>query len=695
MQYGYFDEAAREYVITNPNTPAPWANYLGSVGLYNKQYEVLRSSAFKMEQGKTYTVTARLWMESASNDHHVMVQVFGADNSWSTSYHSDELTNTSGSVVRFSFVAGTTKQMVIGIYEMDSSGGIPVDGNYYGVHVDWVRVDEGDWTGLDAKGETDPNGRTLDAWAPSDEEIDALNLLPDPDFSEPIGYSDYMGERNSYDDNMGDYVSWMSRNSTSVDGACGVLFNRSGATSDTSAGLRYIVPFRGAGTYSISCFVKDLHQTNSYRPAWDSGKLLAFEYHPMDANKTRITDGFAIYAYQNDRIFGDEQYSGSHTFGATATRDNGNGTTTEIEIAYLEVRVFLQRNGSVRVSRLCLSKSDHFTYWNANDLSEERKKDAAQLATGIDIYSHKIIATTDNFTVRNNSGVATFSIDEKGNIVGEGNAHFKGTITGSTISGGTINGTTINGSTINSTSEETKSTTTIAGGQITTNNITATGGTISFFSINEAGMFSGMTGDGGKIWSGLGLAMNNLSVSGFDTSYISSVFLGNGTIDSRTPYGNRTVYRLDNPSLGSTFHNYVKLERKGSGPFSNENDPQHAALGIETQGDFCLTALGGPSQFAGMCLSSDYVSNGATADKKHCFYQCSGGSFTMPKDPPTGLFIVVIQTGSRITFNGNGHQFRSGTNYNSTCNSNSVGQWTMFYFDGSYWNTVYMNGRPW
>ena len=30
MQYGYFDETAREYVITNPDTPAPWANYLGS-----------------------------------------------------------------------------------------------------------------------------------------------------------------------------------------------------------------------------------------------------------------------------------------------------------------------------------------------------------------------------------------------------------------------------------------------------------------------------------------------------------------------------------------------------------------------------------------------------------------------------------------------------------------------------------------
>ena len=30
MQYGYFDNEKREYVITDPRTPMPWANYLGS-----------------------------------------------------------------------------------------------------------------------------------------------------------------------------------------------------------------------------------------------------------------------------------------------------------------------------------------------------------------------------------------------------------------------------------------------------------------------------------------------------------------------------------------------------------------------------------------------------------------------------------------------------------------------------------------
>lgn len=30
MNFGYFDENNREYVITRPDTPAPWCNYLGS-----------------------------------------------------------------------------------------------------------------------------------------------------------------------------------------------------------------------------------------------------------------------------------------------------------------------------------------------------------------------------------------------------------------------------------------------------------------------------------------------------------------------------------------------------------------------------------------------------------------------------------------------------------------------------------------
>ena len=30
MKFGYFDDANKEYVITNPRTPYPWINYLGT-----------------------------------------------------------------------------------------------------------------------------------------------------------------------------------------------------------------------------------------------------------------------------------------------------------------------------------------------------------------------------------------------------------------------------------------------------------------------------------------------------------------------------------------------------------------------------------------------------------------------------------------------------------------------------------------
>lgn len=35
MQYGYFDDEAREYVITTPHTPYPWINYLGSEDFFS------------------------------------------------------------------------------------------------------------------------------------------------------------------------------------------------------------------------------------------------------------------------------------------------------------------------------------------------------------------------------------------------------------------------------------------------------------------------------------------------------------------------------------------------------------------------------------------------------------------------------------------------------------------------------------
>ena len=47
MKFGYFDDANREYVITNPKTPWPWINYLGNedLGLKAKQIRPYLESA--------------------------------------------------------------------------------------------------------------------------------------------------------------------------------------------------------------------------------------------------------------------------------------------------------------------------------------------------------------------------------------------------------------------------------------------------------------------------------------------------------------------------------------------------------------------------------------------------------------------------------------------------------------------------
>ena len=306
------------------------------------------------------------------------------------------------------------------------------------------------------------------------------------------------------------------------------------------------------------------------------------------------------------------------------------------------------------------------------------------LATGIDIKSHKIVATADNFIVRNNRDTLTFSIDEDGNIVGVGNASFKGSVTAKTFTLSSDKFYVDNNGNfkLNMTNFSVKEDGTI----------TAKGGSVSFFNFDSAGMYSGSIEQDGKIYSGLGMSMDNLSVSGNNNRRISSVFLGHGTIDSRfTNSDNRTVYRVGSTIMGSTFYNYIKLERIGSGSFSFENSPEHAALGIETQGDFCLAALGGPSLFAGMCFASSTGGSSFTADKKHCFYLCSGGTFYMPSDPPDGMLIVVIQTRDRIDFNaGNGHSFKSGSYNNQSFTSDSAGQWSLFYYNNGVWYTIYM-----
>lgn len=351
-------------------------------GMFQKQFRVYGSETITVKAGITYTLTVKAWLKADANDpqqpfctnHAMRIAIHGTgltDNLTGAALGDASLcrdkknTPAIGYINRIVFTPSEDTSLYVTINEIVEHKDNPDPGTYGGVYVDWLRIDAGDHDTV-VKDQ-------YEEWAPAAKDIETINLLPDPAFSEAIGYSNGMGERNTFVRSMGDTVQWMSRDpSADGDGCRGVTFERSGYSDqegtnfDSYAGLRYIVPFRGAGTYCISFVYTDLSQTLSGKP--DMDEVVVMELHPCDADKYRITAGINTggmnVSSANSGIIRAQNYK---TFGETAT--DGSGRVKKI--AYLEVRVFLQGNGSVRVSRLCLSKSDHYIYWNANAVSTE------------------------------------------------------------------------------------------------------------------------------------------------------------------------------------------------------------------------------------------------------------------------------------------------------------------------------------
>lgn len=295
------------------------------------------------------------------------------------------------------------------------------------------------------------------------------------------------------------------------------------------------------------------------------------------------------------------------------------------------------------------------------------------LATGIDIKSHKIVATADNFIVRNNSGKLTFSIDEDGNIVGVGNASFKGSVTARTFTLSSDKFYVDN----NGNFKLNMTNFSVDGN----GNITATGGRISFLTFTDSGMYSASSS---SQW-GLGLRSTNISVRGTPGGRTSLVCLGDGHWD--TTGGDANTYPKSLVNYQDV--NYCNLIQVTGGGSGNGRDA--AALGIETDGDFCLSAMGGLSHLQGLALDASTTSG----SPNRTLFLCSGGGFTMPSNPKDGQLVIVIQTTtSRITFYGGGKSFMKGASTSNTARSGSAGQWNFFVYDNSEssWRCVYANG---
>ena len=312
-----------------------------------------------LKKGITYTVTARMWLEAKDDyptqpkmdGHFMTMYVFTED--WETEWSHRYTYTKSGTVVdSFSFTPESDIDVLVGIYEQNSEGPDPKE--YGGVSVNWVRLDMGDRTGE----------KQIIKWTPSSGDVEARNLIPDPNFEvSSWETTDGASSRGTEGD-----VSFMSRYTDDYEdyGFRGVRMTRSGYTGKygNSDGLKYHIPFRGEGDYTLQAFFKDLNGVTLDNAAF-------IEVHPADVNQRRICYGFSFGLFRRTDETGYFRVSRAYHFGKTAT-NAASGVSQEIR--WLEVRVFLTRNGDVVVSRMSLAKCGHAVHWNANALGSENGK---------------------------------------------------------------------------------------------------------------------------------------------------------------------------------------------------------------------------------------------------------------------------------------------------------------------------------
>lgn len=344
----------------------------------------------------------------------------------------------------------------------------------------------------------------------------------------------------------------------------------------------------------------------------------------------------------------------------------GQGNTPSSSSSYWDATTY-----RISLSQPKLEVGATMTEWTAKRSDMVDKQ--ALYATGIDIDSKEIILTADHTYVRTNDGTPTVMIDADGNLTNvkvyadmvNVTATHKLKISGNGAMEVYMDNFTLDAS----------------GNASFKGSIESTSGRISFLTFTKSGMYSASSS---SQW-GLGLMSTNISVRGTPGGRISLVCLGDGHKDATGGDANTYPKSLVN---GQDV-NYCNLIQVTGGGIGNGRDA--AALGIETDGDFCLSAMGGLSHLQGLSLDTSTKSGSAN----RTLFLCSGSSFTMPSNPKDGQLVIVIQTTtSRITFYGGGKSFMKGTSMSNTATSGSAGQWNFFVYDDSVssWRCVYANG---
>lgn len=336
-------------------------------GMVKKQYGVFTSDRVSVKKGLSYTVAARMWLvakkdyptQPAMDGHVIHLYAFKPDWSWQSD-HVFSYTRAGTVIGRLMFTAMEDMDVMVGIYEQNGNGGDPK--TYGGVAVDWVRMDMGDHI----------NDDVLTSWSASAKDVEAQNLIPDVNFddstwkrTQPDGATREPVNEEIKEFNDSGLLS-VYNDDYSYYGFRGVRLRRSGCRTTSSNGLRYYIPFRGEGDYTLAAMVKDLGDVTLDESVW-------IQMYPCGEDRKRNGNGAMFSLGSGNATGGYIPLSVTHRFADSEKNSNGESVKT----FWIEVRVLLLKNGDVVVSRLSLAKNPTPIHWNANAIGESAGRQQA------------------------------------------------------------------------------------------------------------------------------------------------------------------------------------------------------------------------------------------------------------------------------------------------------------------------------
>lgn len=641
---------------------------MGSVGevAVTGQNAVWGPRKVAVTAGRQYTVTWRGRVGNAA----AYVKFYAGVGNWGAS--SGPYSSTENGTFRHVFKPTESGEMSVYVQYVDRNNAFPSSFPHT-VYTEWVRVDEGDRVTREAD--------RLTEWEPSEADTEAVNLLPDHLLENAAkAYSDALGTRDVAGSADASEIVGVDA-AGNAEGVAHVRFTRSGvyAGNEITSGLRWYVPFRGGGDYTISASVKDLGGVTS-----TDGNYVYMELHACDSGRNRIRNKCGMGWWQNKNYRGWYFREGTAHVGDTETDSGGNLKSVE----WLEVRLFMTRDGDMAVSRLCLSKCGHATLWDAQERSDARGNEAAQLATGLDIYNRRIRAVADMFEWWSNGGGRFAYYDAaRGVAVFDGEIHaaggsFTGDVTATTFTGpGGAFRVLGNGAAI-------------ATGMTDYGNFYVCQGPdgTDILAVHSA---SPVAGGAAAVAFYYGARLDNDSNPQSDRVKVSS---GGGRNLLIAGGANSLHFPMADNNFGSS---------DGAGPFIGVGKDMNSLSPSNLVASLLNGHLLATPKVLTDKVDTAFMKAGAVRFGVEIHYggfwlygdsapiHIAGGTSPavyLPSSPEKGMVFVVVNDAGTVTFYGNGKQFYS-NGAKGTVSSGSRGEWSLFAYDGSYWRCVYVNGR--